>query len=198
MSTVWRDYIPDEWQSAAAAARDIRELVSRTTHAWFKIAVGVGVPYAVGIALAVPAVPAVSGDFVTAAIAVLGILSGFLMSLMLFTGRLAGSETLTFEQAQQFRDKVLYLLWSESVTLLNYVLTLGLAALWYIVTGSQTRNTGLIVEVLFLGGLFVSVLRSAALPYQVIEMHSFSLNALVDAKRREREERLRQELNDIE
>lgn len=198
MRTVWRDYIPDEWQSAAAAARDIRELVSRTTHAWFKVVVGVGVPYAVGISLAILVVPAVSGDFVTAAIAVLGILSGFLMSLMLFTGRLAGSEALTFEQAQQFRDKVLYLLWSESVTLLNYVMTLGLAALWYIATGSGAGSIPFIVEVLFLGGLFVSVLRSAALPYQVIEMHAFSLNALVDSKRREREERLRQEMRDLE
>lgn len=194
-----KDYIPDEWQSAGSAAVAMRLLVTSTSHAIPKVALGVFLPWLLGSAFSVIVNPSVSGDFVTAAITTLGIMAGFVMSLMLFTGRISGADSLSFEEAIEFRRRVLYLLWSQNITLAVYALTLLLGVVWFLFVSTGVESvSGGVITALFLGGLTTCFLRSALLPYQLYDMHSFSLRMLVDSKEKERIAAIELEMHSLE
>lgn len=191
---IWRNYIPDELQSALAAARELQRVVSRTSHPIIKLLVSTALPFAAGCGVHLMLNPTLQGDFYSTAITVLGILSGFLMSLMLFSGRLSGAESLNYESSQLYRNKILYLLWSQTITLVIYILTAFLCMLWFAVAKEYQP----VVSVLVSGGLATSMVRSLLLPYQLVDMHKFSLDILVKSKLRERKEaiaRAKQELH---
>lgn len=191
-----RDYIPDDWQSAELAGRQMRAIVSRTTHARTKVFIGLVAPFAAGAVLGLFCKEDVNAQLIDISMTTLGILAGFLMSLMLFTGRITGSESLDLDSACEFKAKILYLLWSQSLTFMAYLVTLILGIAWLLSESSDRINE--VFAVLYAGGLATCFVRSALLPYQLFDMHTFSLDALITQKRGELKQSIHEQLQEIE
>lgn len=116
MKPHWRNVLPDDWLRAAGAASELREAVGKASKrrpmAWG------GATFA---AAAVPLLvidPHVPESLVAALVTVVGILAGFLMTLMLFTGRSDSLSRLLLHEARTLREHILFLLGTQAHTFL--------------------------------------------------------------------------------
>ncbi len=181
-------FVPDEWQTIPELARQISAIVGQTSHAKFKQIVGFLAPFLVGASLAYISTPldlAAGAVVVRGALTLSGVLAGFMVTLMLFTGRAEKTDSLSLEAAQEYRGKVFYLLWSQTQTLVLSVITAMLALLWLFVAGTKVNFLIDGVTVALFGFLCVSFLRVFLLPFQIFDMHKFALDRMVDEKRLE-------------
>ena len=194
--TSLKNYIPDEWQSAFSAAKDVHRVAAKTSHASFKASISLLFPFALGFATTYIIKPSLKLGFITAGMATVGVLFGFLMSLMLFTGKLSGADYLSYEASNRYKDKILYLLWSQTLTLMAYVFTLFVGTFCFLFADSS-ELVPIGFASFFIGGIFACFFRSAILPYQLIDMHNFNLTMLTNHKKAERENRIQNELEDI-
>jgi hypothetical protein len=124
-----------------------------------------------------------------AALAILtvsGVLAGFVVTMMLFTGKVDGAQSLNLEQAVDYRRKVVYLLWSQITSLGCYLLTIVASILWLAFKEIESLSSGLpFISAVMIGFVSVSLARTFLLPYQIFELHNFSLNSLVEKKKSE-------------
>ena len=188
-----KNIIPDEWQSAHAAMRDMQANASKTAHPHIKNLVSFVVPFATGTYLGGKTYVLINESFQLAVLTFVGILTGFVVTLMLFTGRQNGMESLSLENAKQFKDKVIYLLWSQSATLTTYLLTAITALVWLAVVGDdpsfKDEAVGnwaqMILGSISIGFLLLAIVRTILLPYQIYELHNYSLSLLVHDKEKE-------------
>lgn len=185
--------VPDEVQSAASAAADMLGVVKQTSHFWLKQAFAALLPLAIGYLLGWWLAKGASAkqiesiqDIVTAIMTLASVLAGFMVTLMLFTGRTSGTKVLTADQAPLYVEKITYLLFSQALTLIVHILCILLCMVWLI---AQSASADVIVaRALFavcVGFLALSMLRTLLLPFQIYEVHHFELNAMVDEKNRE-------------
>jgi len=177
--------IPDEWQSLPALLRQILGIVGKTSHAYLKMLVGFALPFAAGSALglyAIPMTPSTSEALIRGVLSFAGLLSGFMVTLMLFTGRTEKTDSLSLEAAREYRDKVIYLLWSQTQTLVFSLTTALMSVLWML---AESRSNSLMLEILtvgLFGFLAVALVRTVLLPLQIFDLHQFALNMMVSEK----------------
>lgn len=129
---------------------------------------------------------AANGDFWRTALTVLAILTGFMITTMLFTGKAESSKSLSLEQLVAFSEKSNHLLLSELATLGLHVI--GIVAVLAIT--AIGRDAGLawlanLLVVITSGLLLLSLFRSALIPLHIIELHRFAHAALLAEKRAE-------------
>jgi hypothetical protein len=127
-------------------------------------------------------------DFWRSVVSALSVLSGFMITTMLFTGKLESAKSLTLEQLRQFANKSNHLLISQFCTLLSHV-----SGLLIVVALSATQlHHDLSQALVTLAGGFIctSVFRSLLIPLQIIELHRFSHAALLAEKSRQIKEGL--------
>ncbi|HEL3755744.1 TPA: hypothetical protein ACOEBN_000093 [Stenotrophomonas maltophilia] len=141
----------------------------------------------------IPAVPDVTKGGVSSsllavaagALAYAAILIGFVVNLMLFSGRVENSQSYSPEELDLIIPRLRYLLYSQMVTLFAAI---GLSAMTLL--GSLVVAAGIdrlaIGPILFLCGgfAFLCVVRTALLPLQIYELHeaSFSSMAVLNRK----------------
>lgn len=178
--------IPDEWQSAPALIRSMVSVVGETSHAVTKHIAGMLLPFFLGFLIGsyLPLIDTVeAGKLVRGILTVAGILAGFMVTLMVFTGRTEKTDLLDYESAKKYRNKVIYLLWSQTLTLFANVATVIAAIIWFYVTticdDSQVLVT--LTSTLF-GFLAIALSRSILLPLQIFELHQFTLDFMVEEK----------------
>lgn len=197
MMTIWRDWFPDEWRSAWSSAKRIKNLVNQTSHARTKILASVFLPLVIGSVIAILVSPTFTDGFVRAVMTVIAILAGFVMNMILTTGKTDMFQYLDLNEAIKIRDKLKFLIWSQIMTLTIYFLTEVFAVIWFYVKGGD----GLFeqtIAVLFVGGIVASLFRSLLLPYQIYEVHDFALDATIKHKQEELKNNLDREIEDLD
>lgn len=184
-------YLPDEVQSAIstlklslASAMPTREALVRSVafYAWlFCVGSWLGLAsWGLGI------LSLSQSDFWRSAMTVLSVLTGFMITTMLFTGKADASKSLTFEQLKSFCSKSNYLLVSQFTTLLNHIFCIIM--IWLSTAAAQFSGVNIWCDSLLpplFGFLAVSLLRSVLVPIQIIELHRFTHAALLNEKKKE-------------
>lgn len=180
--------IPDEWQSLPALARDLSKTVCATSHAFLKQVVGFALPFSMGMVLGyhvAPLSPESGAALVRGLLSFSGLLSGFMVTLMLFTGRTEKAESLSLEAAKTYREKVIYLLWSQTQTLAFGLLTALLSIAWMVTDDTVILHAG--ITIALFGFFGVAVTRLVLLPFQIFDLHQFALDQMVEEKVRDAE-----------
>lgn len=123
-------------------------------------------------------------DFWRGATTVLAVLSGFMVTTMVFTGKIEAAKSLSITELRQVTQKVNYLLLYQLVTLANHLLAI---LVLLIVPFAATRSSilGVVLAVAGLGLIAASVCRSLLIPVQIIELHRFTHAALLRDKSKE-------------
>lgn len=197
-----RDWLlPDEVQSAAAAGSEMLRVVSQTSHFWLKQTIAAVIPLGVG-ALAgywlsegvVSSTQLVAiKDIMMGIMTFISVLAGFMVTLMLFTGRSGGAKLLTVDQAPLYVEKITYLLFSQAVTLAVHISCILGCLAWLIV---QSHGEGTVLGqwlfVATIGLLLLSMFRTLLLPFQIYEVHHFELMAMIEEKNEEFRKALRE------
>lgn len=182
--------VPDEFQSGAFAATQMLRMVKQTSHFWLKQAFALVVPVCVGylISHVVISVGATGKapdfkDFISNCLTISSVLAGFIVTLMLFTGKTDGAKSLTIDQAPIYIQKVTYLLFSQCLSLNIYILCMLCCLAWLCMNGLNTPSEILTqVFKLCCGLMTACVVRTLLLPLQIYEVHQFELQGFYDEK----------------
>ena len=112
------------------------------------------------------------------------IVIGFVVSLILQTGRVEQNVSLSLEQFQEYTDKLRYLIHSQIVTLMSCLLLTGTLLLWcMLLAAGAVHQTIIGIGILCGGLLLISLLRTFLLPLQIYDLHDFALDQAETAKR---------------
>lgn len=182
-------HLPDEIAAAGAtlkasyrAAAPLRGMRSRYVF-FYLLIFGIGVAGALGLAH-VGALSPKSSDTWRIGITVLSVLTGFMITTMLFTGKTEVAKLLTLEQLRSFTDKSNHLLVSQFATLLIHIAGLVCIGLLTVLASSAPAVSETLIPVA--GGFFaLSFFRSVLIPVQIIELHRFVHAAMLADKRAE-------------
>ncbi|MBA0099822.1 hypothetical protein WH218_12210 [Stenotrophomonas indicatrix] len=191
--------LPDELQSASTASMRLFAAANQTSHFWLKQFTGMAVPFGFGVAAGVLMLnrlikPSEMEDFREIVVGILtfvSVLAGFMVTLMLFTGRTAGAGSLSVGQTPKYIDKVTYLLFSQALTLAVHIVCAAVCLIWLLLNAIE--SAGVATTVMFfvaLGLIVLSMARSLLLPFQIYEVHQFEFESLLESKIAERDERL--------
>lgn len=186
--------LPHDWKSAwitfSALHDDVAEHGDRAASFVFSMLL----PFAFGVivstwilpdALANP--PRDKETIVSVASGILaftGILVGFLVTLILFTGRFSYPESTKIEELQFYVERTRYLLYSQTVTLFAAIVTTALVIVWCILVAGEANKTTLLIIGHTIGGFSaISLTRILLLPLQIYEMHISWMEAMLEARR---------------
>lgn len=112
-----------------------------------------------------------------------GIVAGFVVTLMLFTGRIDNSESMSYEAAKGFSVRLKFLLASQAATLFASLMLCFASSVWIIVRGMNLNHW--VIEIFWVfvfGFMMLCLVRMLALPMQIFEMHESWLDALLESK----------------
>lgn len=119
------------------------------------------------------------------ALAYAAILIGFVVNLMLFSGKIEGASDYSPEELEVVVSRVRYLLYSQMVTLFSAI---GLSAMTLLMCLLLfTGEWGLRLEIILwvTGGFaLLCIVRTAVLPLQVYELHETSFLLLLERNRK--------------
>lgn len=185
------DLLPDEWRSALSSSRRLFEVVHRSDAPFSKVLVGFGLPVLLGLAFYMAVRPTLSAFAISASMTVIGLMAGFLMNLMLSTGKVDSLEDVDYDTSTLVIDKLRHLLWSLTLTFLSYVATLAVGIALIAETASRTPEPSSpetilsqVFTALFVGGLVLVFVRSFFLPLQIVELHQFQFDELLQSKKK--------------
>jgi hypothetical protein len=185
MNKFFEKYLPDEVVSAYEARRLMYDQINDVGSKGAKFFVS-SIPFLLGFLLGLLLSKHFSKDIAQAALTISGVLAGFVVTMMLFTGTVDGANDLNLEEAQNYKKKVIYLLWSQVTSLGFYLLTVLMSIVWIFFNEVDALKDGIvIISGLVVGFLSVSVVRTFILPYQIFELHNFTLTSLVLRKQDE-------------
>ncbi|MDO7930607.1 hypothetical protein Q6A26_03310 [Xanthomonas euvesicatoria pv. eucalypti] len=182
----------DEVQSATSAGTNLVSVASRTSHFWLKQFLGFIVPFATGTAASLLIVDAIIKpsqaqslkEVIVGILTFVSVLAGFMVTLMLFTGRTDSAKLLSARQAPAYVDKMTYLLFSQASALAVHITCAAVCLIWMLLYGVGAKGDA--ISWLFhasFGLLAVAMVKSLLLPLQIYELHRFEFDALLDQKR---------------
>lgn len=185
--------VPHDWRAAASILKVLRDRAREHEEQVAQLLISLAVPGAAGGLAAwvlLPKALARSGSESTLIALSAGVLAftaiviGFVVSLMLQTGRVEQNVALSLEQFQEYTDKLRYLIHSQIVTLMSCLLLTGTLLLWCMLLAAGAANQTILVIGALCGGLlFISLLRTFLLPLQIYDLHDFALDQAEMAKR---------------
>lgn len=189
-SSSFKQLLPSEWAAWGQVAQAMRLFRSPNPSELGKNRLALILTYAVGAvpgALASPKIMTFSesalGAIFGGLLAFCGLLVGFLVTLMLFTGRLGTVQTLSVEELRSYGSRLRYLLVSQSVTLAHAMLGAILCIAYLVVYFARAP---LLMHSMTLsalcGVLVLCVVRSLLLPIQIFELHDAHLDDELAAK----------------
>ena len=123
-------------------------------------------------------------DFWRAALTAISVLTGFMITTMVFTGKIEAAKSLSLDELRSASAKVNHLLLFQFGTLANHLVCLSFALLTPAIA-ARWVELGDPVGTLCLALLLVSVARSLLVPLQILELHRFTHAALLREKREE-------------
>ncbi|WP_185761820.1 hypothetical protein [Xanthomonas phaseoli] len=119
------------------------------------------------------------------ALAYAAILIGFVVNLMLFSGRLENPDSYSPEQLDVMVPRLRYLLYSQMVTLFAAIGLSAMTLLGSLVVAAEVGRVALSPILLLSGGFaFLCVVRTALLPLQIYELHETSFGSMLGSSRK--------------
>jgi len=181
--------IPDDLLAAARTVMGAAREAAPSLGVWLRYTVFYGMVLVLGAAAGhllqrAGVVSAASTDGWKTATTLLTIVTGFMITTMLFTGKVEAAKSLNSVQLEMFTRKSNHLLFSQWVTLINHIFSLlGVALILALGDSHPAFSHWVICAVT---GLFpLSFLRSMLIPIQIIELHRFVHAALLREKQDE-------------
>lgn len=175
--------IPSEWATWLQVVRSMGAFRSpsvdeaRRNILWSVLVFGCGaIPAALASSLVMGFSEGALAAIFGGVLAFSGLLVGFLVTLMLFTGRLGTTHALDVEALRGYGARLRYLLVSQAVTL-AFALAVAVLCLVYLVVyfcGLPTLFHSVTLAALG-GSLSQSVVRATLLPVQIFELHDAHL-----------------------
>lgn len=159
-----KEALPTTKRIAARAFLYFLLALTGSTIAWCLVAVG--------------ALEPASTDFWRSALTALSVLSGFMITTMVFTGKIDVSKSLSLTELREVTAKLNHLLLYQLFTLINHVFAI-VGALFVPMIAAQWPSVAPISASLAFGIIFVSLARSVFVPLQILEMHRFTHAALL-------------------
>lgn len=208
MKQRFRDWmVPDEWQAAVPVLAEVIRSSKKTSHFWIKQIIGLSLPFVCGALIVyltihhggADAQPSfkqeVAPRLATAVIAFAAIVSGFMITLMLATGRTDGTADLNEVQAQKFKEKITYILLVQGLSVCAHILTAVSSLTWLLMLSVGASDHYLQCVMIGIGGFVtVSIIRTVLVPIHIFELHAFTLSALVSSKQEEAKKRVEQHM----
>lgn len=109
-----------------------------------------------------------------------GIIIGFVITAMLFSGRNQSADKLGLEQARVYALKTKYILVSQTQTLIAFLFCVGFSLFAIMCKNSKLSSVdSQLVFALAMGYFSLGVYRTIFLPFQIYDVHSFALESLV-------------------
>lgn len=175
--------LPPEWSNAFATLKVMNGAAPRTpvgaaAFGWLApFLVGAVGSYFFAIRLAEPARVGTLLAILAAVLAFGGLLVGFLVTLMLFTGRLHSLDGMKLEVVKGYAARVRYLLASQASSLGSALVMSLLSVIAMLLAGVEAPqvSTALMSAATF-GFFTVCAVRSLLLPMQIYELHQAALN----------------------
>ena len=188
--------LPHDWKSAWSTFSALHADVAEHGERAASFLVSFFLPFLVGVVVSIlilpPALVDVSRDketivsLASGVLAFTGILVGFLVTLILFTGRLSYPKKTGIEELQFYVDRTRYMLYSQIVTLFSAIITTALVLIWSVLVAGNFNISSILIMGHCASGFFsVCLIRSILLPLQIYEMHVSWMNALMAARRDE-------------
>ena len=109
-----------------------------------------------------------------------GIIIGFVITAMLFSGRNQSADKLGLEQARVYALKTRYILVSQTQTLIAFLFCVGFCLFAIMAKSSKVSSVDSQIAFAFAMGYFsLGVYRTVFLPFQIYDVHSFALDSLI-------------------
>ena len=125
-----------------------------------------------------------SPEFWRGALTAISVLSGFMITTMVFTGKIDAAKNLSATELRDVAAKVTHLLLYQFGTLTNHLVCL-MALFFTPFVATTWTGASAIMASISLALFFVSIIRSVFVPLQIIEIHRFTHAALMREKRDE-------------
>lgn len=185
---VMNSFLPDDVRSARSTLRASIKDAFPYAGAWVRYVFFYLSLFAFGCLLflgmnSVGVIDVQSSDLWKTAVGGLAVLSGFMITTMLFTGKVESAKDLSLEELRQFTEKSNHLLISQYCTLATHIA--GIALMLVMQTSIQAMTWSASLVPLAGGFLVTSLFRSLLVPAQVIELHRFAHACLLRAKAKE-------------
>lgn len=184
--------LPEEWTASWSALRAMGGLTagigfsSRHFVALVvPLALGGWVGWCIAPAFAVTQRESTLFALLAGVIALGSLLAGFMVTLMLFTGRIENASALTLEELEAYTERIKFLLSSQAQTLFASVLSAAFAIAWLCFYALQLDEMAQrIVGAGCFGFTLVALLRCVLVPLQIYEIHEAALDDAVEDRRK--------------
>lgn len=185
-------FLPEEWTASWSALRAMGGLTAGaaiTVRHFLAFAVPLSIGASIGWFVA-PAFAETQNENTLFAllggiVALGSLLSGFMVTLMLFTGRIENSESLTLEELEAYVDRIKFLLSSQAQTLFASVLGAAFAIAWLCFHALSPDDVAQrIAGAGCFGFTLVALLRCVLVPLQIYEIHEATLDDQLDDRRK--------------
>ncbi|WP_206862580.1 hypothetical protein [Lysobacter changpingensis] len=193
--------LPEEWTASWSALRAMGGL---TAGAGFSARhlIAFAVPLSVGAWVGWHVAPAFMSAqrentlfaLLAGVIALGSLLAGFMVTLMLFTGRIEQASALTLEELQAYARRIKFLLSSQAQTLFAAVLSAVFAIVWlcFFALSLDVAAQRIVGAVCF-GFTAVALLRCILVPLQIYEIHEATLDDAVADRIKQEQEKYRRD-----
>ena len=196
--------LPHEWRAARDSFRDLRSEVLKHKEAAAQFALGFIAPFGLGAAISWTLLPATiarvaqgsgAAELLAVAAGVLAfaaILIGFVVTLMLSTGKVELPSHIQYEEVEKFLERTKYLLYSQAVTLFAAIVLCGVIVVWSLMVAAGLDSRILVPVGAIAGGFTgICLIRSMLLPLQIWELHRAGFDYLLASWRRASDEKHR-------
>lgn len=182
-------FLPDDLLAAVRTIKSAASEAAPSPGVWMRYAFFYGGVFAIGVLAGYllqrfGIMSSASADGWKMATTLLTIVTGFMITTMLFTGKVEAAKSLNSVQIERFTKKSNHLLFSQWITLINHIVSLlGVAVILAIGESHPALSYWIVCAVV--GLFFLSFLRSMLIPIQIIELHRFVHAALLREKQDE-------------
>lgn len=169
--------IPEEVKNASLVSKELAE-VSRSGNSNIAFLVWNFLVMALGGLLGFLASEVVDDNLLNAVIAFDGVIMGFVITAMLFSGRSQYLSKMTYEQTVLYAHRTRYMLMSQINTLMAFLMCLLSSVLLMVAMKSGFLDKT-ILAVLSASFFLLGCYRVMLLPFQIYDVHSLALDNLV-------------------
>lgn len=175
--------IPEEVRNAKLVKDELSEVAKSAANNWAYLGWNFMV-LALGGVLGYFGSSYVDDNLLNAVIAFDGVIMGFVITAMLFSGRSQYATKMTYEQTLLYAHKTRYMLMSQINTLFAFLMCLLFCVLTMVAIKVHLKvENGFLdktVPVVLASGFFaLGCYRILLLPFQIYDVHSFALDSLV-------------------
>ncbi|MBD9613920.1 hypothetical protein IB245_20670 [Pseudomonas sp. PDM02] len=171
--------LPEELRNAQIVNRELADVARASQSNSVYLAFNLSV-FLVGACLSIFGSDFVDEGLLNAIIAFSGLIFGFVITAMLFSGRSQFVGKLTYEQTLLYVLKTKYILMSQINTLFAFLMCLVFCLITMLAIKTKLYLDRDIAIFLASGFFFMGCYRMLILPFQIYDIHSFALNNLID------------------